>query len=100
MKARKTRHPKLLVETLEGELTEVHGFRNLVAWLSKDGVDVEYDGTRVLSAYRRADAETWELVDVPTLVGLLEHEPGVRFWTKDTPPNYGDSHDEGWEEIR
>ena len=103
MKARIVRRPRLLVATLEssgGVLKEVYGPELLVVWLSKNGLDVEYDGSRVATAYRRVDAVTWERVDVPTLASLIEREPGVRFWTKCSPPNYEDELDDGWEVVK
>lgn len=101
MRTRNARHPRLLVETSEGRLFEVYDLAaDLVAWRSKDSVDVEYDQTSVAKAYRRADAETWEPIGIPALVGLLEHEPGVMFWTKDSAPKYDDMLDDGWEVVK
>lgn len=100
MRVRKTRHAKFLVAVEDDELFEVYDAAELVAWKSDDGVDVEYDQDRVKFAYRRTAESSWARIEVPTLVGLLEHEPGTRFWTKKTPPNYGDIHDEGWEAVQ
>ena len=99
MKIRNTRHAKFLV-AMGNELFEVYDAAELVAWRSKDGVDVEYDEDRIEYAYKRTAGSSWTRIEAPTLVGLLEHESGARFWTKETPPNYNDMHDEGWEVVQ
>jgi len=99
MKVRKARHAKFLV-AVGGGLFEVYDAAEIVAWRSENGVDAEYDEVRIEFAYRRTAESSWTRIEVPVLVGLLEHEPGVRFWTKETPPNYNDRHDEGWEVVQ
>lgn len=98
MKIRSQRHPKFLVAT-GNELVEVYDAGEIVAWKSKDGVDAEYDEDRIEYAYKRTAGSSWTRIEVPTLVGLLEHEAGALFWTKETPPNYNDMHDDGWEKV-
>ena len=99
MKVRKSRQAKFLVAA-DGNLFEVYDASEIVAWKSEDGVDAEYDMTRVSCAYKRISESSWASIDVPTLVGLLEYEPGARFWTKETPSNYNDKDDEGWEVVQ
>ena len=99
MKIRIQRHPKFLVAT-GNELVEVYDAGEIVAWKSKDGVDAEYDEDRIEYAYKRTAGSSWTRIDVPTLVGLLEHEPGARFWTKETRPNYMDPSADGWEVVQ